>query len=150
MTSIALNADDLLTLLNLTPPVHLWPMIPPGFSRARVESVLPAGAAKEASSTEMRAKLQAAWLVLLAAQPGATVAVEFEPAELWLLDEVLFQVNYKARYAEGQSPMGLVRKVWEAIHGTAARVTPGQSPATSEEQRQRLAEIDQHYFGGRA
>jgi len=131
---LSLAKREMLFILNTAAPAHRWPN---AYSGAGDAALVPDGEPRTAGGPEFRHKVMAAYL---RTPDGGVGGVDFTTAELWLMDEAQFQVNY---FTADKEVMGLVRKVWRALVGPQGGMEQKPAPADElERQRQFLNSID--------
>lgn len=145
MPILQLTYEDIAALVNMVPPRYIWePDNSYGFHSAPV--------GERAGGSELRLKLMAAYGAI-GLNPAKPVEVELTPADLWLLDTVLWNGDYfKVKMLNGTPLVRLAAKIWAALvehHGgmLAQNLRPEGyvAPVLTPEQQDYLATLDSKF-----
>ena len=108
MPVLRLTYEDVAALINLIPPRFVW-------EAGREYGFIDAPVSGAAGGAELRLKLMAAYTATQG-NPLKSQDVDLSPAELWLVDTVLWSADYyKSKMLTGAPLVRLLAKVWAAL-----------------------------------
>lgn len=147
MADLELTHEEAAFLVNFIPPHFRWPQTPED------ALVLRAKDREEVGGAPFRLKILAVFAAARRNQEQATFVLPLTPAELWLLDRMMWHADYQmTRMPNGTPMLKLVSKVWDlmmAYHeqDLPRHLQPNWKPETPTEAQQDLLDAVDRMLG---